>query len=98
MKKTNTILACISTFLAFVIIGCGVTITVEKSDGTKYSYERKWTSQNLENVTFKTSEGAEFSIGKQESNDFQATLNTIQKIAEKIPESVVKAAIPVPIP
>jgi len=76
----------IATTLAFtpIIVGCGVTIHVEKPDGTKYSYKRRG-DQHLENVTFKTPEGAEFSIGKQESTDLSAALNTLNHAIDKLP-------------
>ncbi len=69
--------------LAFTA-GCGVTINVEKPDGTKYSYKRRG-DQKLENVTFKTPEGAEFSIGQQESTDLSQALNTLNTLIEKVP-------------
>ena len=63
MKKIITKLVAISSLLV-VVTGC-VTISVEKRDGTKYSYRRYLGSQNLENVSFVTPDGVSFHIGKQ---------------------------------
>ncbi len=73
--------------VSLLIIGCGVTIEVDKADGTKYYYKRRG-DQSLENVTFKTPEGAEFSIGKQESTDLQSALNTLDNAIDKIPAMI----------
>ena len=72
--------------IAVATAGCGVTINVEKPDGTKYSYKRRG-DQHLENVSFTTPEGASFNIGKQESTDLSAALNTLNHAINKLPGS-----------
>jgi hypothetical protein len=62
MKKIITKLLAISSLLT--LVGC-VTISVNKPDGTKYSYRRYLGSQNLEDVSFVTPDGVSFHIGKQ---------------------------------
>ena len=66
------------------LTGCGVTINVEKPDGTKYSYKRRG-SQSLENVSMTTTDGASFAIGKQESTDLQKALETLNLAVDKLP-------------
>lgn len=75
------ILGCL---LVGLLIGCGVTIEVDKADGTSYKYKRRG-DQSLENVAFKTPEGAEFTIGKQESTDLSSALESLNKAIDKLP-------------
>ena len=67
--------------------GCNsVSIFVEKSDGTKYHYEREGDNM-LEGVHVKTSDGTEIDIGKQESNVAGKALDTVGKAIDKIPNT-----------
>ncbi len=84
LNAKKMLIAATLAFTPIAITGCGVTINVEKPDGTKYSYKRRG-DQKLENVTFKTPEGAEFSIGQQESTDLSQALSTINTLIEKVP-------------
>lgn len=82
----------ISIVLIFTV-GC-VTIRVEKPDGTKYSYSRWLGSQNLEDISMTTPDGASFSIGKQSgANSLDKTFENVSETLKNISEAVTKVPL-----